>query len=87
LVIQSDAFLALPSVTVLRLSSDVVLTHLARITVDPTPSNGLRATSQVMIYKAVAVPREKVGRVIGRLDDDAMRMVERALANFLGLGE
>ena len=56
------------------------------MTVEPNKANGLRALSQVMIDKAVAIPREKVGRVIGRLDDDAMRRVDRALANFLGLG-
>ncbi len=85
LVIQSDAFAALPSVTVLRLSSDVYPAHLARITVDPTPANGPRATSQVMIDKAAAVPREKVGRVFGRLDDESLKAVDRTQAVFLGL--
>ena len=86
LVIQSDAFAALPSVTVLRLSSEIVPAHLARITVEPNAENGLRSTSQIMIDKATAIPREKVGRVFGRLDDTAMRAVDRALLTFLGLG-
>ena len=64
LVIQSDAFAALPSVTVLRLSSEIVPAHLARITVDPTPENG-RSTSQIMIDKATTISREKVGRAFG----------------------
>ena len=85
LVIQSDAFAALPSVTVLRLSSEIVPAHLARITVDPTPENGLRSASQIMIDKATAIPREKVGRAFGRLDDSTMRAVDRALLAFLGL--
>jgi hypothetical protein len=37
LVIQSNAFDALPSVTVLRLSSDVIGANLTRLTVQPTP--------------------------------------------------
>src|SRR5580658_9067827 len=83
LVIQSDAFAALPSVTVLRLSSEIVPAHLARITVDPTPENGLRLTSQIMIDKAISIPREKVGRVFGRLEDASVREVSRALFAFL----
>lgn len=85
LVVQADAFTALPSVTVLRLTSEIRAEHLVRITVSPTPENGLRAPSQVMIDKAVSVPRERVGMVIGRLDDAVMLTVNRALANFLGL--
>jgi mRNA interferase MazF len=85
LVVQADAFSALPSVTLLRLTSDVHAEHLVRVTVPPTPENGLRAPSQVMIDKAVTVPRERIGTVIGRLDDALMRTVGQALAAFLGL--
>jgi mRNA interferase MazF len=84
-VVQADPFAGLPSVTVLRLTSDVGPEHLVRLTVSPTPENGLRGMSQVMIDKAVSVPREKIGRVFGRLDDALMLAVSRALAAFLGL--
>jgi mRNA interferase MazF len=47
--------------------------------------NGLRAPSQVMIDKAVSVPRTRVGTVIGHLDDALMLTVSRALSSFLGL--
>jgi len=86
LVIQADAFSALPSVTVLRLTSEIHAEHLVRVMVRPTPENGLRAPSQVMIDKAVTVPRGRVGSVIGHLDGALMRMVGQALAAFLGLG-
>ena len=85
LVVQADPFAALPSVTVLRLTSDIGPEHLIRLTVQPTPQNGLRSPSQVMIDKAVSVPREKNGKVFGRLDDARMLAVSRALAAFLGL--
>lgn len=85
LVIQANAFAALPSVTVLRLSSDVIAAHLTRVTVHPTPENGLRRTSQIMIDKAVSVPREKIGNAFGRVDDDIMRAVNQALVAFFGL--
>jgi mRNA interferase MazF len=85
LVVQADAFMSLPSVTVLRLTSEINAEHLVRVTVPPTPENGLRASSQVMIDKAVSVPRTRVGAVFGRLDDALMLSVSRALASFLGL--
>jgi len=65
LVIQADAFAALPSVTVVRLSSDVFPANLARVSVEPTASNGLRLTSQIMIDKAVSVPRANIGATFG----------------------
>jgi mRNA interferase MazF len=85
LVVQADAFAELPSVTVLRLTSDLHAGNPVRITVQPTPATGLRAPSQVMIDKAVSVPRERVGAVIGCLDDTLMLAVGRALFAFLGL--
>jgi len=85
LIVQDDAFVELPSVTVLRLTSEVYDAPLIRVTVEPTPENGLRAVSQVMIDKAVTVPRERVGGVIGRLDGAGLHAVNRALLDFLGL--
>jgi mRNA interferase MazF len=86
LVIQADAFRDLASVTVLRLTSELHNWPTFRVTADPTPENGLRFPSQIMIDKAVAIPRDKVGRPLGRLDDAMMRAVDRALLVFLGLG-
>ena len=85
LVVQADAFAALPSVTVLRLTSDIQAEHLIRVSVQPSPENGLRAPSQIMLDKAVTVPRERIGTVIGHLDDALMRTVGQGLAAFLGL--
>jgi mRNA interferase MazF len=87
LVIQSDEFHSLASVTVLRLTSELHNWPTFRLTVEPTKENGLRATSQVMIDKPASLPRAKVGRAFGRLDDAAMQAVDRALLAFLGLGD
>jgi mRNA interferase MazF len=86
LVIQADEFEALPSVTVLRLTSDLHDWPLFRITLSPGQRNGLRTTAQVMIDKAATVPRGKIGQRIGRIDAAAMHSVDGALAKFLGLG-
>jgi mRNA interferase MazF len=85
LVIQADAFDQLGSVTVLRLTSELHDWPTFRVTVEPTEANGLRAPSQIMIDKAAALPREKVGRVIARLDPRTMQAVSKALVVFLGL--
>jgi mRNA interferase MazF len=39
-----------------------------------------------MADKAQTVPREKIREVIGRLDEETMIAVTRALAVFLGFG-
>ena len=85
LVIQSDLFDAHPSVTILPVTSDLRATPLFRIAVNPTPDNGLNKPSQVMVDKPQSVARDKIGAVVGRLDDAAMLAVNRALAVFLGL--
>ena len=85
LVVQSDAFQALPSVTVLRLTSELHDLPLFRVTIEPRRSNGLQKRSQVMIDKAAAVLRNRIGQPIGRVDVGTMRAVDTALAGFLGL--
>lgn len=51
LVIQSDLFDGHPSVTILPITSELVEAPLFRLSVDPTPGNGLRKRSQVMVDK------------------------------------
>ncbi|MDA8230074.1 MAG: type II toxin-antitoxin system PemK/MazF family toxin [Magnetospirillum sp.] len=84
LVIQSDQFDAHATVTVLLVSSLMVDAPLFRPTVEPTPENGLRAPSQIMVDKAMTVKRDTLGEAFGRLDDAAMVAVNRSLALFLG---
>lgn len=85
LIVQTDLFAPSDSVTILMLSSTLVAAPLLRITVEPSPRNGLRQTSQVMVDKVMTVRRERVGEVIGQLEDGAMITVTRSLALFLGL--
>jgi len=86
LVVQSDAFREVPSVTVLPLSGDLQEAPMVRITVEPRSGTGLTKRSQVMIDKAATVQRIKIGQRIGRADIGTMRAVDTALASFLGLG-
>lgn len=84
-LIQDDAFEALPSVTVLPLTSDVRHLPPLRITIEPGPESGLKRRSQVQIDKVMSVPRARVGALVGTLPQDTMEKVGDALARFLGL--
>src|SRR5258708_24496032 len=82
-IIQDDAFADTSSVTICALTSTALSASLARIAIDPSPFNALRAPSQVMADKVTSVPRAKLGRKIGRLSDADMARVDRALTVFL----
>ena len=84
LVIQSDLFDEHPSVTILPVTGELRDAPLFRIAVNPGGQNGLNKPSQVMVDKPQSVAREKIGTVLGRLDDETMLAVNRALAVFLG---
>ena len=87
LVIQSNYFISQhSSVTILPVTSTIVPAPLLRITIHPTPENGLQKPSQVMIDKAMTIKKEKIGSVFGEIDAKSMVEVERCLAIFLGLG-
>ncbi|MFI5021178.1 MAG: type II toxin-antitoxin system PemK/MazF family toxin [Alphaproteobacteria bacterium] len=86
-VTQSDIFNEThPSVVMCPLTTFRVEAPLFRITVEPTQGNGLRRPSQVMVDKITTLRRDRLRSTIGRLDQETMRRVDRALAVFLGLG-
>ena len=85
LVIQSDKFNEHATVTVLLVSSVLVDAPLLRVTVQPTPVNGLLKPSQVMVDKAMTLKRDKLGEAFGSASDAAMLEIGRCLAVFLGI--
>lgn len=86
LVVQADTFNeSHPTVVLLPLTSDLFGAPLIRILVEPSEDNGLRAISQIMIDKPMTIRRDKIGKIIGRLEDDTMLRVNRALAVWMGI--
>lgn len=85
LVIQSDQFDHTGTVTVLLVSGTLVDAPLIRPMIEPSPVNGLRKPSQVMVDKAMSVKRDKIGATIGQLDAETMLTVTRSLAVFLAI--
>jgi mRNA interferase MazF len=73
------------TLTVLLISSELIDAPLFRLTIEPDQINGLTQQSQIQVDKAMTVRREKVGQVIGRVDDAMMVRVNRALALWIGL--
>ena len=86
LVVQADLFSeAHTSVTVVPVTSTLVDAPLFRLTVVPSPGNGLRALSQIMIDKVTTVARTRIGQTIGHVEDDLLLQVNRALALWIGI--
>jgi mRNA interferase MazF len=85
LIIQSDQFDQTGTVTVLLISGTLVDAPLIRTIIEPTPTNGLRMRSQVMVDKAMSVKRDKIGALLGHLDAEGMLAVTRALAVFFAI--
>jgi mRNA interferase MazF len=85
LLVQSDLFDELPSVALCLVTSTLRDAPIFRITVDPSPANGLQRVSQIQVDKILTVARERIGGVIGRLDDATLLKVNRSLAVFVGI--
>lgn len=58
-----------------------------RLDLPPDDRNGLTAASQIMTDKILTVRREKIGRRIGRLGEDALRRLDRTLTFVIGLAD
>jgi len=84
-IIQDDRFDATDSITVCAFTTDVTEAPLFRLAVVPDEMNGLRGESRLMVDKVTTIPRAKLGERVGRLGDDDMVRVARALLVFSGL--
>lgn len=84
LIVQSDLLTDLESVVLCPITSD--LRNAAfRVTVEPNPANGLRELSQVMVDKLVTLPRMRISEPWGRLDNERMKTVDKALLLVVGV--
>ena len=84
-VVQDDSFAATLSVTVCPLTTNPTNAGLFRLLVEPNEENGLQQPSRLMADKITTIPRAKVGRRIGRLNDEEMTKLSHAIIVFLGL--
>lgn len=86
IIIQaSETIAGLATVLVCPLSSDLQEDLSLRPMVEVTSENGLRVRSQMMTDKLLAIRRDRIRRVIGRLDAETSERLDRALLVLLGL--
>lgn len=84
-IVQDDRFDKTDSVTVCALTTDPTDAPLIRLAVEPNEDNGLRAVCRLMVDKITTVPKSKVRTRIGRLADEDIVRLNRAMLVFLGI--
>ena len=86
MVLQDDRFDTTRSVTVCAFTTNPTEAPLFRLPIEPSEANGLRAPCRLMVDKINTVSRTKIGALIGRLADDDIVRLNRAILVFLGIG-
>jgi len=84
-ILQDDRFDATASVTICAFTTNPTDAPLFRLAVQPSETNGLRVSSRLMVDKITTVSRSKIGTHVGRLDDQDMLRLNRAVLVFLGI--
>lgn len=84
-IVQDDSFDATDSITICAFTTDETEAPLFRLPVEPNGRNGLRAACRLMVDRITTVPKARIGAHIGRLDDEDILRLNRAVLVFLGL--
>lgn len=84
-ILQDDSFEGLLSVTFCPFTTNLTPAPLFRLPVTASELNGLQQPSSLMADKITTVPKTEIGKKIGRLDDEDIVRLNRAVLVFLGL--
>jgi mRNA interferase MazF len=84
-LVQEDRFNQTASITLCAFTTDPTEAPLLRIVIEPTDRNSLKNASRLMIDKVTTVPKTRLGKRIGKLSDEDLVRLNRALTVFLGL--
>ena len=84
-ILQDDRFDATASVTICVFTTNPTDAPLFRLAVEPSETNGLRVSSRLMVDKITTVSRTKIGTHLGRLEDQDMLRLNRAVLVLLGI--
>jgi len=85
-ILQYDRFDGTDSITFCAFTTDPTEAPLFRLPIPSDDANGLRAPRQLMVDKITTIPKTKMGIRIGRLTDEQMVQLNRAVVVFLGIG-
>ena len=84
-VLQDDRFDSTDSITICPLTTDSTSALLFRVPIEPSADNGLRQPSYAMADKIASIPKTRMRTLVGRLADDDVGRLNRAVLVFLGL--
>lgn len=84
-IVQDDRFDKTDSIIVCAFTTDPTDAPLFRLAVEPSEDNGLRAVCRLMADKITTVPKSKVRMRVGRLADEDIVRLNRAILVFLGI--
>src|ERR1700731_1163674 len=84
-IVQDDRFDATDSITICAFTTDPTDAPLFRLPVEPSENNGLRSPCRLMVDKLTTVPKAKIGGRIGRLGEEDIVRLNRAMLVFLGM--
>ena len=84
-IIQDESFDATDSITLCAFTTDETNTPLFRIPLEPSERNGLYSSCSFMVDKITTVPKSRLGKQLGRLDEKAILKLNQAVLVFLGL--
>jgi mRNA interferase MazF len=84
-IVQDDRFDATASITICVFTTDETEAPLFRLPITPSDRNGLRSVSRLMVDKLTTVTKVRLGERMGRLDDEDVVRLNRAILVFFGL--
>ena len=84
-VMQDDRFDMTDSITVCAFTTDPTDAPLFRLPIEPSEANGLRAPCRLMADKITTVRKARIGSYLGRLADEDIVRLNRAVLVFLGI--
>jgi mRNA interferase MazF len=85
-ILQEDRFDVTDSITVCGFTTDPTDAALFRLPVVPSEGNGLRTECRLMVDKITTVAKARIGVRLGRLADEDIVRLNRAVVVFVGIG-
>ena len=86
-IVQDNRFDANDSIVVCPLTTDQTSAPTFRLPIPSNARTGLRAPCILMVDKLTAVPRKRLGTLVGTLNAVELKRLNRAIFVFLGLSE
>jgi mRNA interferase MazF len=84
-IVQADDLGGTTTILVCPITSNLTEKLPIRPTIEPDAQNGLRVESQIMTDKMLAIPRDRVRQLVGKVDSGTRNQLDTALLIVLGL--